>query len=71
MCSVYLSPPCFLYIALLTKFHSGPNNVDNVDNDEEDAKIEEEKGKVNVYDAQFCQCKSGQGRASLGRSQLN
>ena len=61
VCSVYLSPPCFHYIALLTKFHSSPNNVDNVD-DEDDDKIEEE----DVYDAQLIQCKSGQGRGSIG-----
>ena len=29
--SVYLSPACFLYFALMTEFHSSVNNGDNVD----------------------------------------
>ena len=35
--SVYLSLACFLYIALMTEFHSSVSNGDNVDiNDDDD-----------------------------------
>ena len=61
--SVYLSPACFLYIALMTEFHSSVSNGDNVDinDDEVDDDDDEEE---DVYDAQFAEVGK---RASLGQ----
>ena len=69
--SVYLSPACFLYIALMTEFHSSVSNGDNVDiNDDDDDDDDDDEDGDNddededVYDAQFAEVGK---RASLGQ----
>ena len=62
--SVYLSPACFLYIALMTEFHSSVSNGDNVDINDDDEVDDDDDEEEDVYDAQFAEVGK---RASLGQ----
>ena len=66
--SVYLSLACFLYIALMTEFHSSVSNGDNVDinddDDDDDDDGDNDDEEEDVYDAQFAEVGK---RASLGQ----